>query len=137
MNPVLKNVLAVIAGVIVGSLVNMGIIMISPFIIPPPEGANVDTMEGLQASIHLFEFKHFIFPFLAHAIGTFVGAFVTASLAATYKQRLALAVGIWFLIGGISAVFIIPGPTWFAVLDLVVSYIPMAVIAGRLADKSR
>ena len=76
MNPIIRNVLAVIAGLIVGSIVNMGIIAISGSIIPPPEGADVTTMEGLKATMHLFEPRHFIFPFLAHALGTLAGAII-------------------------------------------------------------
>lgn len=59
----IKNILAVLAGCILGSVVNMGIITVSGSIIPPPDGADVTTMEGLKASIHLFQPKHFIFPF--------------------------------------------------------------------------
>ena len=75
MNSTVKNILAVISGLILGSAVNMGIIMISGSIIPPPEGADVTTMEGLKEAMHLFQPKHFVFPFLAHAIGTCIGVF--------------------------------------------------------------
>ena len=44
MNPIFKNILAVIAGCVLGSAVNMGIIMVSGSIIPPPDGADVTTM---------------------------------------------------------------------------------------------
>ncbi|MEZ4979370.1 MAG: hypothetical protein R2772_08730 [Chitinophagales bacterium] len=37
MNPILRNILAVVAGIVVGSAINMGIIMISGSLIPPPE----------------------------------------------------------------------------------------------------
>lgn len=63
MNPILRNILAVVVGAILGSVVNMGFIMVSGSIIPPPDGADVTTMEGLEASMHLFQPKHFIFPF--------------------------------------------------------------------------
>ena len=85
MNPIVRNVLAVITGVILGSVVNMGIIMLSSSIIPPPEGADLTTEEGLKASMHLMQPKHFIMPFLAHALGTFVGAFVAAIIAISNK----------------------------------------------------
>ena len=94
MNPVVKNILAVVAGIVVGSIVNMGIIMISGSIIPPPEGADITTMEGLKASIHFFEPKHFIFPYLAHALGTLVGAVIATKIAATRKLLMALLVGL-------------------------------------------
>ena len=50
-NPIVRNIVALIAGIVIGGLVNMGIIMISGSIIPPPEGADVTTTEGLKASM--------------------------------------------------------------------------------------
>lgn len=63
MNPNLKNILAVVTGAVIGSVVNMSIITMSGSVIPPPEGADVTTMEGLKASMHLFQPKHFLMPF--------------------------------------------------------------------------
>ena len=135
MNPIIKNILAVLVGIVIGSSVNMGIIMISGSIIAPPHGADVTTTEGLKASMHLFQPKHFIFPFLAHAVGTFAGAFLAALIAATHKMKFAFSVGIFFLLGGIASVFMLPSPTWFTVVDLVGAYIPMAYFAGTLVVK--
>ena len=137
MNPIVKNILAVIAGLIIGSIVNMGLIMISGSVIPPPEGGDVTTMEGLKETMHLFEPKHFIFPFLAHALGTLVGSFVAATIAANNKMKFAIAIGCFFLIGGIINVVMLPSPTWFAILDIVGAYIPMAMIGGKLAIRKK
>jgi len=135
MNPILKNVLAVVAGVIIGSMVNMGIIMISGSIIPPPEGGDITTMEGLKSTMHLFEPKHFIFPFLAHALGTLVGAFVAAKIAAGKKMLMALLVGLFFLIGGTVNIAMLGGPMWFTVLDIIVAYMPMGYLGYVLAKR--
>ncbi|WP_162427856.1 hypothetical protein [Pontibacter pudoricolor] len=135
MHPILRNILAVIAGIVTGSIVNMGLIQVSGSIIPPPDGADVTTTEGLKAAMHLFEPKHFIFPFLAHALGTFAGAFVAAIVAATHKLRLALAVGVFFLAGGIASVFMLPSPTWYTIVDLTAAYLPMAWLAGKLVTR--
>ena len=80
MGRVVRLGLAVVAGLLIGSVVNMSLIMISGSVIPPPAGADVTTTEGLKASMHLFEPRHFVFPFLAHGLGTLVGAWVTAML---------------------------------------------------------
>lgn len=135
MNPVFKNTLAVIIGLFVGSVVNMAIILMSSSILPPPNGADVTTMEGLKATMHLFEPKHFIFPFLAHSIGTFAGAATTALIAANRKTILALAIGSFFLIGGIVNVCTLPSPIWYNITDVVFAYLPMAYLARKVAVK--
>jgi len=133
MNKILQNILAVLAGLIIGSSVNMGIIVISPSIIPPPEGVDVSSMESLIANMHLFEPKQFIMPFLAHALGTFAGAFFAAAIAKTFRLGFALIIGAFFLIGGIANIMMMPSPMWFTVLDLCVAYIPMGYLAYRLS----
>lgn len=137
MNPIIRNILAVVAGIIIGGAVNMGIILISSSIIPPPEGADITTMEGLKASMHLMQPKHFIMPFLAHALGTLVGAYIAATIAVNHKLKFALAIGGWFLLGGIVNIFMLPSPIWFTVVDLAGAYIPMAYLGGRLATRKK
>jgi len=134
MNPVLKNILAVIAGIIIGSIVNMGLILLGHHIIPGPEGVDFMNPDSLKANMHLFEHKHFVFPFLGHAIGTLVGALMAHKIAAKRKATMALIVGIFFLFGGVMNAFNLGGPTWFNTLDLVLAYIPMAWIGAKLAS---
>lgn len=136
MNPTLRNIIAVAIGIVVGSGFNMGIIMVSGSIILPPEGVDPTQMDSLINNMHLFKPKHFIFPFLAHAIGTLVGAFLAAKLAAKYHFNLAMIVGLFFLLGGVSAAYMIPAPTWFIISDLVLAYIPMSILGAKLASKS-
>jgi hypothetical protein len=136
MNPIVRNILAVVAGVIIGSIVNMGIIMISGSIIPPPDGADVTTTEGLKAAMHLFQPRHFLMPWLAHALGTFAGALLASLIAANRKMIFAMVVAAFFLIGGIASVLMLPSPLWFTIVDLVGAYIPMAYMAGKLGVKT-
>lgn len=128
------NIVAIVAGVFAGSLVNIVLVNIGPSVIPLPEGADVSTMEKLQQSMALFTPANFLFPFLGHALGTLAGAFVAAKLAASHSMKLALGVGLVFLLGGIAAMQMLGGPMWFLVTDLVASYIPMGYLGGRMAD---
>lgn len=128
-----RVVLAVVVGFVVGSAVNMGFILLSGKVIPPPNGADVTTMEGLKASLHLFEPKHFLFPFLAHAGGTLAGAFVAALLAPGRSPVPSYIVGALFLLGGIANVFMLPGPAWFNAADLLLAYGPAAWLGHVLA----
>jgi hypothetical protein len=137
MNPIAKNILAVVAGIIVGSLVNMGLVTIGPYVVPLPEGADVSTMENLRDSMKLFTPVNFAVPFLAHALGTLAAAFVAAKLAASHPVKLALVVGVVFLMGGIAAVSMLGGPLWFIAADLLLAYIPMSYLGAVLAGATR
>jgi len=135
MKRVFRLILAVIAGLFIGSVVNMALVMASGHIIPSPAGVDTTTTEGLKAAMPLFEPKHFLFPFLAHAIGTLVGAFIATLAAPGRICGPAWAVGAFFLIGGIAAVAMLPSPLWFTVVDLVLAYLPMAWLGHRLAAR--
>lgn len=132
MSPIVKNILAVVAGIIAGIIVNGGLIYISGSIIPPPSGVDPNDMESIKANIHLYETKHFIMPFLAHALGTLVAAFVAVKIAANRHVTLAMVIGVFFLFGGIMAVRMVGGPMWFQALDLLVAYLPMAFLGAKL-----
>ena len=137
MNPNLKNIIALVAGIVIGAAVNMGIVNISGFIIPPPEGADLTTMEGVKAAMPHFETKHFLMPFLAHAIGTLAGASITAFFAAGRNMRLSLIVGLVFFAGGAMAVYMLPeAPVWFDAVDLILAYFPMAFLGAKFFGKS-
>ncbi|WP_317129919.1 hypothetical protein [Psychroflexus aestuariivivens] len=81
----------------------------------------------------LFETKHFLFPFLAHALGTFVGAFIAALVAGSRKKLIAMIIGVFFMVGGIANIYMLPSPMWFSVIDLVLAYLPMAYFGAKLA----
>lgn len=147
---ILRNILAVILGIIVGSLVNMLIVVLSYDIVPYPEGVismdlgDMFNMQAMQTSIdsiksHIdkFTFTHYIFPFLAHAIGTFVGAWVAAIIAGTRKMLFALVIGAYFLLGGILNATDLGMPFLAAAIDLVFAYIPFAYLGGKLGAKRK
>ena len=133
MRAFLRLLLAVVAGLVAGSVVNGALIMLSSHVIAPPAGADVTTTAGLQASLPLFEPRHFLFPCLAHSLGTFVGALVATWLAPGRSAGPAYVVGGAFLLGGIASVLMLPAPLWFEALDLVAAYLPFAWLGHRLA----
>ena len=129
MPTILRSVLAVVIGLVVGGAVNMSLVMMGPSVIPPPPGVDMTTAEGLAKGMPLLEAKHFVFPFLAHALGALAGALVAFLIARSHATALAHVVGAVFLAGGIAAAFMIPAPAWFIALDLVAAYVPMAWLA--------
>lgn len=134
---IIRNILAVVVGLGVGSAVNMAIVIYGPGVIPPPDGVDVTNAESIRESIHLFEAKHFVTPFLAHAAGTFIGAIVAFVIAAKRQIIIAYIIGAVFLAGGITASFMIPAPVWFIIIDLTFAYIPMAWAGANLVARIR
>jgi len=127
MHPILKSILAVFIAIFVGSMINCAFVELGPALIPPPSGLDLTTEEGLLAAMPLMEPKHFIFPFLAHALGTFIGAYIAARFSENRKKTKAMIIGAVFLIGGIQMVFILPTtPLWFVITDLLLAYMPCA-----------
>jgi uncharacterized protein YacL len=137
MNSTVRNIVAIVVGLVVGNIINGTLLMVSAYVIPPPSGADVSTMEGLKATMHLFEPKHFLFPFLAHALGTFVAALLATAIAASHHKKFALAIGVLFLFAGIANVVMLPSPLWFTVVDLVFAYIPMSYLGYLVARRKR
>lgn len=134
MKPIIRNILAVIAGWAGGSIINMGLVEAGHKLFPI-QGVDLKDMSALADVMPTLDFKYFVFPFLAHALGTLAGAIIAGLVAASHKMTFALVIGGIFLIGGIVVNYMLPGPIWFAVLDIIVAYIPMAWIGGKIALK--
>ena len=123
-----KNIGALIIGVIIGSIINIGLIILGGNIFPLPESFN--PMNALN-----WDIKYFLFPFLAHAIGTFSGSFIGSKISKKYTKLISGAVGIYFLSGGIYMVIILPAPVWFISIDLIFSYPLMAFLGWYFNQK--
>lgn len=131
----LRTFFAIPAGLMAGSFVNMSILALGTTLIPPPAGADTLSLEGLKASMHLFQPIHFLSPFMAHALGTLAGAWVAVRLSKSRRMNSAWVVGVLFLVGGVINVSMLPSPRWFAVVDLLLAYLPMAWLAGHWAGR--
>jgi hypothetical protein len=131
MNPMLRNILVAICAAFLGATANMALIISGGYVIAPPLGVDLNTAEGLAAGMHLMEPRHFLFPFLAHAVGSLVGAFVVARFAATRHMQLAMIITSLFFVGGLQMVLELPSPMWFNVTDLVLAYYPMGLLGYK------
>ena len=128
MKQTLKNIAIVILGIIIGMIVNIGLIILGGTIFPPSE--NFEPMNAMN-----WDFKYFIFPLLSHSIGTLSGALIVSKLSKKSSIILPLIVGLYFLLGGIYMITILPAPMWFVLLDVILGYIPMALLGWKLANE--
>jgi hypothetical protein len=137
MNPILKNILVTVCGAFIGAFANMALVIAGGLIVPPPAGVDLTTPEGLAAGMPLMQPVHFLFPFLAHAMGAFLGAMFVARFAASRHLQLALVIGALFFVGGLQMVMELPSPFWFNILDLGVAYFPMAFLGYYLGKRKQ
>ena len=135
MKPNLRNALAVIGGLIIGGLVNAMIIKFGSPLVPVPEGVNPEDIASISAHASEYGAKHFIIPFLAHALGTLVAAIIVCKAAASHKSLLSGLVSGFFLAGGAMMAFLLPAFWKYSLIDVVLAYVPMALIASSLVDK--
>ena len=135
MKTIVKNALAVIGGWLSGSALNMGLVTIGHVVYPIESLSDPNDLEALAAIMPTLSTEYFIFPFLAHAGGSFLGGLVAGLFAANRHMLFALIVGAIFFLGGIVVAYLIPAPSWFVLLDLIVAYLPMAWLGGLLAGK--
>jgi len=131
----LKNILFLISAFLIGSVANMLVVILGGILIPLPAGADVSSPEALKASIHLMKSVNFITPFVAHAAGTLVGAYLIGRWALARNLQFAMIIAITFFSGGLYMVIDLPAPIWFEALDLVVAYFPMGYLGYSMAKK--
>ena len=132
---ILRNIIALILGLFLGGMINMLIINNGGGFIAPPEGVNPNDIESIKENMHLYTPIHFFIPFLAHAMGTFIGALITSLIAISIRMYLAIGVGFCFLIGGIMMVLMLPSPLWFNIIDLCLAYLPMGWLGWKIGSK--
>jgi hypothetical protein len=137
MNPIARNILAAVVGIIVGGVVNLGLVTVGMSVVPFPEGTDVSTMEAVRETMKSLPPVHFLFPLAGHALGSLAGAFLAARLAASHSITLAIGLGVLFLIGGIAMILNCGGPVWFIATDLPLAYLPMALLGGFLGVREK
>lgn len=130
-----RGILALVVGLFAGSLINMGLITLGNSIVPLPTGADTTTTVGLRQAITMFGPEHFVFPWLGHAVGTFMGVLIATLIQRSNAMIIPIIITIAYLIGGIMMVVQIPSPLWFDVVDLAGAYLPMGYLGYRFGKR--
>ena len=131
------DVLAVGAGLCIGSTVNMGLIMLnSKVLYPMPKGVSMKDTEQFQAYIDSLPAPAFLVVMAAHLSQAFVGGLAAAWFGTASAVTLALVVGGISMLGGIMMMRTIKGPKWMLIelpLYLVVAYAAGILVEGMRA----
>ncbi|MFP4469186.1 MAG: hypothetical protein ACLFPE_00800 [Bacteroidales bacterium] len=135
---ILRHILAVIAGLVTGSIIIYLIQIIGHQIFPPPAGVDPTDPESLHMYSESISAGALWMVILAYAAGAFTGGFVAALIAPKTARIVALVTGGIFTVFGIINLMLIPHPVWFIFVSLSV-YLPFAFLGYLTASsiKSR
>lgn len=108
----LRNVGAVLAGLIVGSILNMALIFANMAVFPPPDGADLNDPTQLAAFLASAPPTVYILPILAHLTQALVGGALAARLGAAQPVTLASIVGGLTALGTLINLVLLSPPLW-------------------------
>lgn len=129
----IRNILAVIIGIVLGILTIGLIESIGHNLFPVPQDI-VQTAENqdTEALFALISPQMLLFVLLAYLLGSFFGGLITSLISKRIMSS--IITGGVIMLGGVINLFMIPHPMWFILVSFVV-YIPFAFIGGLLAMK--
>lgn len=129
-----KKILAVVAGVLLGGLVIFLMERVGHSINPPPEWLDPAKPETIARYVSEAPITVLLFVLLSWAVGS-LAAGITATLVCNDgKSVYALTTGALLLFMGIANLMMIPHPLWFMAVTAFV-FIPPAWLGYRLVRK--
>lgn len=140
MSPVLRNILAGIAGAF-ASMFLLGPMAKLTGAPPAPvfdaAGDPIAMRQAWRAYFETLDAIHMVGPLVAHWNGAFIGALVAGLIANDRSVRIPMIVAGFVLLGGITNAYVLPGqPAGFLVLDIA-GYLPMGWLGWKLALRLR
>lgn len=131
----LRQLGAVFAGLVVGSIANMAIIVASWTMWPMPAGLDPADAQALAAYVASLPTAAFVVVMLAHLAQAGIGGWVAASLGTGRPLLLALVVGTLSMVGGVINLATLPAPAWMWIE--VPLYLVVSAAAGQLVARGR
>ncbi len=126
-----RNILAVIAAIVLGSVIVWIVEKLGQTIYPFPEDLDPSDYEAIKEYIKTAPLGAMLMVILAHFMGAFTSGIVATKIGKTNQMRLAIISGSIFTVFGIMNLLMIPGPVWFAIVDTI-CYVPAALIGYTL-----
>ena len=114
----IRNVLAVVAGFVVASVVMLACEFANSFFFPFPKGMDTNDLEAVRAFAASMPLSALVLVAIGWVLGAFAGGFVTTRIAATASPAPAQVLGLLLTAGGVFNAWMIMNPTWFFWLGL-------------------
>ena len=131
----IRNILAVILAIFAAAIITFSIIVLGHEIVPTPDGMDTNDVESIKSNFHLFELKHFLFPLIAHGLGTLVASYLVARFAKTHKFWFALGIGVVFMLASLSLSLKIAHFNWIGIVEIA-QYIPISFLGYKIWQRT-
>lgn len=135
MNPIVRGILAVLAGFVAASAVMMVFESINGSVLYPELGKAAQGVTDREAIRKIFASAPtgaLLVVLLGWAVGSLVGGWLATRIGKRAPYRHAIVVGILIVLGAIANNLMLPPPLWFWVLGVLIP-IPAACGGARLA----
>ncbi len=131
MNPNLKRVLAVFAGIVLGFFIVFAWEAIGYRLFPPPPGINLDQLTPEQM-MQALPFGAKLWVVAGWGVATLAGSLLAARISGVATSG--WIVGVFFLISTVANLFSLPHPAWMWIAGIALP-MPIAWMGGKLGAK--
>jgi hypothetical protein len=127
----IRNILAVIVGLVVGNIAIMGLHYLGMVFYPLPEDVKMNDMKAIAEYISIAPRESLLFVMFAHLGGTFISGIFTTLVS---KNIIPIyIIGSFFTLAGIYNLYMLPHPLWFNIE--IIFYFPAAIYSHKLIHK--
>ena len=130
----LRNMCAVLVGLLAGMAFNMVLVILNTLLYPIPEGVDFSNADAMAKYFSSLPLVAFLIVMIAHIGQAFVGGYVAASISKSSPMLVAMIVGSISLLAGVYNMMSLPLPVWMWVevpLYLIAAYAAAKIKLGR------
>ena len=130
----MKNIFAVIAGLVVAVIVFSLFEFLSTLLSPLPTEIDLSDKVAMKEYITSLPISAMIIILAGYAFGSFLTGLVIGNISKSPFKKLPLIAGTILTIAAIINLFMIPGPIWFMIINILL-YIPLTIAGNSVATK--
>ncbi len=128
----LRIVLGIIAGTIVGSIIFLVFQMFNGLIFPLPEGADYRNQEAMKDFVSGLPAVGFVLILIGYAVGSVGAGYIARKISRHASIVAPMILGLLFSIGWAMNISAIPHPLWVIVAGFAI-YLPFTFFGHKLA----
>jgi len=123
MHPVVRSILAVIAGMLIAFVLIAVVQLIGMRVYPPPPGMDPTDIESMKAMRTQVPLGALLFVLLSYTVGSVAGGWLAALIGPAAKMTHAMTVAALLFGAGLMNLMTIPHPAWFWVASSLVYWL--------------